>query len=430
MGRMPTVPLPGRLSRLLDWSAKYFKTDTRYLLSGSFWSILSQLTSTVISLALAFVVSRYLPKETYGTYKYVLSAVAFLSTFSLNSLGTAVFQSTAREYDGALKEGFRINLRWSALVFAGSLATAVYYFAAGNTTLAIGMLFAGCLSPFLASANLAGAFLAGKKDFFRQSIYFGSVGNGFPLLALLVTIFLTKDPLWLILVYCITNTAASFYFYMRTITVYHPDPEKKDTGMLSYAKHLSAIGILGGIAGSIDQVLLFHYVGAAELAIYVFSTSILDQAKGPLKNLDAMTQARFANRHDKHIRQSMRNKFFWLFFSVALVVTAYIFIAPLLYRVLFPAYIDAVPYSQVYALSLLGLAFGPAGSYLIAKKKIREQYINSVVGWTAQILFVAIGVIWWGLWGIIVARVMSRFVIGGLAYILYRRASMEPEITI
>lgn len=399
----------------------------RYLLSGSFWSILAQLLSTIISLALAFVVSRYLSKEAYGTYKYVLSAITFLSTFSLNSLGTAVFQSTARGHDGALKEGFWINLRWSALIFAGSLALAVYYFSAHNTTLGIGMLFAGCLAPFLSSANLAASFLSGKKDFFRQSIYFGWLGNGLPILMLIGTVFLTKDPLWLILVYCVTNTALSLYFYLRTISVYRPDPEKKDAGMLSYAKHLSAIGILGGVATSIDQVLLFHYVGATSLAIYVFSTSILDQAKGPLKNLDTMMQARFANHSNVHIRQNIGNKFLWLFLSIAVFVIAYVVMAPFIYRILFPAYSEAVLYSQVYALSLFGLAFGPASSYLIAKKKIREQYINSIVGWVTQIVLVAVGVIWWGLWGLVIARLISRLFIGSTSFILYRRASEETE---
>lgn len=415
------------ISRLFHWAEKYFKTDLRYLLKGSFWSVLAQLSITVISLLLAVVVSRYLSKEAYGIYKYVLSAVAFISTFSLNGIGTAVFQSTAQGYDGALKKGFWINLRWSTLVFIGSLALATYYFAAGNNTLAVGILFAGCLSPFLSSANLAASFLSGKKDFKRQSIYFGSVGNGLPLLALIATIFITKDPLWLILVYCVTNTATSWFFYLRTVSKYKPDSEKKDPGMLSYAKHLSVIGILAGIATTIDQVLLFHYVGAAGLAIYIFSTSILDQAKGPLKNLDTMMQARFAKHSNQKIRESMGNKFLWLTLTILVCITAYIFMAPFLYRILFPAYIEAVSYSQVYALSLLGLAFGPAGSYLIAKKKIREQYINSIVGWIAQILFVAVGVIWWGLWGLIIARVISRLTIGAMAYILYRHASKEVD---
>ena len=414
-------------SRLFHWAEKYFKTDMRYLLKGSFWSILAQILSTIISLLLAYVVSRYLSKEAYGTYKYVLSAVAFIATFSLNGLGTAVFQSTARGYDGALKEGFWINLRWNALAFAGALALATYYFFAGNNTLAIGILVAGSLSPFLSSANLAASFLSGKKDFKSQSIYFGWLGNGLPLVVLIATIFITKDPLWLILIYCVTNTLTSWFFYLRTLSKYKPDSEKKDPGMLSYAKHLSAIGILGGVATTIDQVLLFHYVGAAGLALYVFSISIIDQAKGPLKNLDTMMQARFANHSNVRIRESMGNKFLWLTLTIVTCITAYILLAPLLYRILFPAYLEAVPYSQVYALSLLGLAFGPAGAYLIAKKKIREQYITSIVGWIAQIGFVAVGVIWWGLWGLIFARLLSRLTIGILSYGMYRHASKGED---
>ena len=281
------------------------------------------------------------------------------------------------------------------------------------------MLFAGCLSPFLSSANLAASFLGGKKDFKRQSIYFGWLGNGFPLLLLIAAVFITKDPLWLILVFCIANTATSLYFYSKTMREYRPDPEKKDPEMLGYAKHLSVIGILGGVATTIDQILLFHFVGAAGLAIYVFSTSILDQAKGPLKTLDMMMQAKFVNHKNQNIRQSIGNKFLWLTLSILVCITVYIFIAPFLFRILFPTYMEAVPYSQVYALSLLGLAFGPASSYLSAKKKIREQYINSIVGWLAQITFVAIGVIFWGLWGLIIARLVSRIFIGSLAYILF-----------
>lgn len=416
-----------QLSNLIRWGERYFKTDMRYLLSGSFWSILAQVLSTVISLLLAVVVSHYLSKEAYGTYKYVLAAVAFLSTFSLNGITSAVFQSTARGHDGALREGFWINLRWSVLVFAGSLALAVYYFSAGNITLALGILIAGSLSPFLTSANLAASFLSGKKDFKRQSIYFGWLGNGFPILALIATIFLTKDPVLLILVFCISNTATSLYFYFRTLKQYRPDSEKKDSEMLSYAKHLSAIGILAGVATSIDQVFLFQYVGAAEVAIYVFATSILDQAKGPLKNLDAMMQAKFANHTDGNIKKNMNNKLMWLAALIVSIILLYILIAPFLFQILFPAYIEAVPYSQVYALSLLGLIFGPAGSYLIAKKKIREQYVSSILGWSVQIFFVAVGVIFWGLWGLIIARVLSRLSIGGLTYVLFRTASAKSE---
>ena len=78
-------------------------------------------------------------------------------------------------------------------------------------------------------------------------------------------------------------------------------------------------------------------------------------------------------------------------------------------------------------LSLFGLVFGPASSYLIAKKKIREQYINSVIGWSVQIILVALGILLWGLWGLVIARVISRLTMGGLAYILYRRAIAHED---
>ncbi|MDO8548066.1 MAG: oligosaccharide flippase family protein [bacterium] len=415
-------PLRERLYAALRWSEKYTKTDMVYLFRGSFWSTVAQIGTAACTFALAIIVSRYVPKEVYGTYKYVFALVGVLSTFSLTGLPTAVFQSVAAGFDGALHEGFWKNIRWSVLIFIASPVVAGYYFVLHNPTLAFGILIAGCLSPFLTSANLAGSFLGGKKDFYRQSLYFGLWGSGIPIVALIGAIFVSTNPLWLVIVFCVANTASSLYFYKRTLEVYHPDPAKKDPGMMTYGKHLSLLGVLGGIAGNLDQILLFHYVGAAELAIYNFATAILDQTGGPLKTVTNMITSKYATHTDKNIRENIWNKVWWLFLLGAVIAAVYIPLAPFIYAFLFPAYVDAVPYSQIYALSILSVVFSPFGAYLTAKKKIKEQYIGSIFNYCLQIAVMAVAVIGWGLWGLIIARVLLR-TFGSLpTLILYRSA--------
>lgn len=420
--------LKSRLYRLLRAAEKYTKTDMIYLAKGGFWSTAAQVVNSLLVFGFAILVAHFLPKDVYGQYKYIIAMVALLGSFSLTGLGSAMFQSVASGFDGALRQGFVANLRWSAAVFLGAFGLAAYYFLQGNTTLAIGVLVGGSLSPFLTSANLAGAYLNAKKDFARANIYFGIVENLVAIGALIIAVLLTKDPLILAIVYFVGNTLATWLIYRRVVRLYQPDPAKTDPGMMGYAKHLSLMGVLTTIAGNIDQVLLFHFVGPVELALYNFAIAIPDQTKGPLKMFDTMTQARFVSRADREISVSMRHKMWVIFATTATFVAAYALAAPYIYRFFFPNYIESILFSQIYALSLFSAVFSPAASYLTAKKKIAEQYTSKVVLSLFQIIVLFVGVLYWGLLGLIWARVVLK--VGGayFTYTLYRSSLRKPTV--
>ncbi len=411
--------LKSRLYRLLRWSEKYTKTDMVYLASGGFWSTAAQVVSSLTVFGFAILVAHVLPKAVYGDYKYILATVALLSSFSLTGIGTAVFQSVASGFDGALREGFWQNLRWSVLIFIGAFVLAAYYFAQGNTSFAFGILIGGSLSPLLTSANIISAFLNAKKDFRRSALYIGIIETLLSVGALAIAVLFTHNPFILAAVYFLGNTLATLWIYRRILRFYKPDPARTDPGMMTYAKHLSLMGVLSTIAGNIDQVLLFHFVGPAELAIYNFAVAIPDQTKGPLKTLNTMMQAKFAARPDEEIRAGMRSKMFWLFISSIIFIILYVLLAPFIYGFFFPNYADAVLYSQIYAISMLSIAFAPAGSYLAAKKKVREQYIVNIGASVIQIAMMAIGVIFWGLLGLVVARVIIKIAGNYLVHFIY-----------
>jgi O-antigen/teichoic acid export membrane protein len=396
-------------NKLVSFAEGLFKTDLRYLIPGLSWSTLAQIFASGSAFVLSLFISRLVSKDIYGEYKYVLAIITILSTLSLNNIGGAVFQSVARGYDGAFAEGFKENIKWSAAIFCGAFAFGAYYLFLGNYVLGIGILIGGCITPFLTSANLYNSYLLGKKDFKGQAWFGDVVTNIIPVIALIITVYVAPRPLPLIIVYFVSNFVAALYAYIRTVQRYRPDSAKRDPEMLTYGKHLSAIGVLNGIAGNLDQILLFHFSSAAELAVYNFSIGILDQTKGPLKTLDSMMQARFAPQDDASIRSGMFNKYIWIFAASLVTIIVYIPLAPYIYKILFPAYLEAVPYSQVYAISLLSLALTPVSSYLSAKKRIRAQYISTTLNSLFQIVTVAVGTIVWGLWGLIIARVITRF---------------------
>ena len=417
----PSRSLDYHIQKWLAYGERVFKVDLHYLLKGGFWSTVGQFGSSVSALVLSIAISSWVPKGAYGEYKYVLAFVAVLGAFCLNGMSTAVFQSTARGFGKSLPEGMVASLKWSVLIFLGALGIGAYYLVHGNEVLGIGILIGGCLSPFLASANLYDSFLAGKKDFQRQSLY-GIIGTALPAFILLVTAYFSPTPLALILAYFIGNTGVTIFLYYLTLTQYTESQEPRDPEMIGYAKHQSVMGILSTIAGNVDQLFLFHFAGAIEVAIYNFATGVLDQSKGPLKSLDTMVQARFANQKTKSIRESMNNKMLLIFISTLIVIVLYIIAAPFIYRILFPNYMSAVIYSQVYALSMLGLWVSPAGSYLSVKKKVKELYFSTLSTSLLQIVATFVGIITFGLWGLIWARIIIR--LGGnlVLYILYLHA--------
>ena len=419
------MPLPRSLEyhiqRALTYAERLFKTDVRYLLKGGFWGVVGQTASSLSALALSVIFSRMLPKEVYGEYKYVLAFISVLGALSLSGLSTSVFQSAARGFGGALPEGFWTNLRWSVAVFFSALVGAAYYFYTGQPALGIAILVGGCFSPIIASGNLYSSLLSGKKDFRRFSIY-GLFNTIFPVVALIATVFITTSFLALVTVYFIANALIGLILYLQTCAQYKTEITESEPGTITYAKHLSVIGVLSTIAGNIDQLFLFNYLGAIELAIYNFAVGVLDQTKGPLKMLDTMTQARFATTEARSVEQSMYNKMWLLFLTIGPFVIVYILAAPYIYQILFPAYTSSVIYSQVYALSLLSLVLSPAASFLYAKREVKAQYISTVVNSIFQIGVTILGIVFWGLWGLIAARVLSRTIGALVLYMLYLRS--------
>lgn len=391
----------------------------RYLARGSFWAIAGQTIVTLSAFTFSLVAARFIPPESYGDYKYVLAVVSLISSVSLTGISQAVFQSTAAGHEGSLREGFRQNLRWSAAFFALAIAAGGYYLFKGELWLGIGILLGGCITPFWNSTNLYSAYLNGKKDWRRAVFYADVIDTLLPYGVLISVGIVYPHPLALLASYFLSNFAAVAYAYWRTVTIYHPAKNGDDPQMVTYAKHLSLINILGGIMGTIDQVLVFHYVGAVELAVYTFAIGIIDQSKGPLKSLDVMMQARFASRGDADIAHGIRNKMYWLLFAACAAIAIYIPLAPYLYKLLFPLYVAAVPYSQIYVFSLLSIAFWPYGSYFGAKKLVREYYTVTVVTTIIWIAILFVGVYMGGLLGLVIARVVIKLAGGVVGYVLY-----------
>ncbi len=405
--------------RTLRGSEGLFKTDMVYLTKGGFWFTFAQIIVSLSSFLLAIAFAHFLTKEAYGQYKYILSIAGLLGALTLTGLPSALMRAVASGYEGSLSYAFWKNIKWSALFFALSFGISIYYFVRGNSSLGMSMLMVGALWPFLHSSTLYNAYLVAKRDFRRNAIYFEILGNIFPAACLLLAMLLTGDPVWLVGVFLGSSTLAGLLLYRRVVAIYRPQGEV-DKELLGYGKHLSIMNVLSGIAGHLDQILTFQFIGPAQLAIYNFAIAIPNQTKGPLKGLRNLIFPKFVERPDGEIEGGMSHKFFMHFLLGSIMAIVYIPLAPWIYELFFPQYLDSVFLSQIFALSFLSITFSPADVYLAAKKRVREQYILNITNSILQIVAVTVGIIVWGLMGLVIARMMLRFSAGILGFILYR----------
>lgn len=408
-----------RFISFLRWSERYTKTDMVYLAKGGFWINISSLTITLFSLALYIAFARFLPKEVYGTYQYLISLSAIIGTCTLSGMNTAVARAVARGYEGAYRASVHMQFKWALIPFFGALIGSAYYALHGNTLLAVGLLFIGVATPFITTFNTYSAFLSGKKEFRRLFLYNFSLNVPY-YGGLILAAFYFKSALVLLAVNLAVNAIVLALLHRQTLRVFKPNDER-DTETLSYGKHLSAMGIFSAIIGQIDNVLVFHYLGAADLAIYALATAIPDRVANLSKFLPMTSMPKFAEKPHEEIRASIGPKLLKLTLAAIIGAVLYMFVAPFLFNLFFPHYTASIPFSAFYALGMIGVAGTVALSALSSQKRTKALYAFSIVTPILQLSLQLGGVLLYGLWGLVIGKTLSTLLASLFSVILLLR---------
>ncbi|MBX4200284.1 oligosaccharide flippase family protein [Candidatus Parcubacteria bacterium] len=412
--------LRNKVYQLLRRSEAFFKTDMVYLAKGGFWLIFVQLIGAVSAFALSVAFAHLFPKDSYGTYKYVIALSGIIGTLTLIGLGPAITQSVARGFDGALFRGFKTVLKWGVIILTLSLSLSIYYLVHHNYVLAFSLFIIGITSPLIDASSFFNSYLNGKKDFKTLSIL-SSIGSIFPALCLILTLFITENLFVIIFVYFISYTTILYTSYRITVSKYHPHGEE-DPEMIPYAKHLTFISILNTLADQADKIIVYHYVGAVELAVYSFAIAVPLQIKGMFKSFFPLALPKFAIRSLEEIKSDVPNKTIKFLFVLVPVVILYIVVAPFIYKTFFPQYMDAVRMSQIFSLSLLAYISIIPTTILQAKKTLNSLYGSNMSIAVAKLALLFIGVKMFGLWGVIYARIAYEFVALLIAIFFLKRA--------
>lgn len=412
--------LQERAYALLRKTEKYTKTDMVYLTGGSFWLFLKTGLSAVLAFAVLIAFANLLPQETYGAYKYVFSLFGLLALPTLMGLGTSVIKSVAQGYEGTPAAVLKTKILWGFMGSAASAGVALYYGLQGNMQLAAAFGVVAVFVPFIDTFSIFNTILTGKQ-LFKVSVFYETVTQAVSSVAVVTALFLT-DELWIILAsYFLSMTAVRAIAFWHIVKTYTTNKNVDDTA-LSYGKHLSVLEVLVTAVDTLDGILLWQFVGAAPLAVYSFAKTIPLQVSGALRRIPTLAFPKFANRDLASIQKGIMPKLMLLFAILIPITIAYIVCAPFLFSLLFPQYVEAVPYTQFFALSLLLFPKKLFGTALGAHRCIREQYISAGVALSAKVIFMLLLIPSFGIMGAITAELLTQAVSFVTIVVLFFRA--------
>ncbi len=399
--------LAKRFVQVLRWSERYTKTDMVYLTKEGGLLGLGQGVTALAGFITALCFANFLSKEIYGTYKFVLSVTALLSITTLSGMGVAVTRAVARGFDGTLDAAVRTKIQWGLLGSVGGLVAASYYYLQGNTLLAISFFVVALFLPVMEAFGIYDSFLQGKKAFgtsIRYSVFSKIVST----LSTIGVLFFTDNIFALLLGYFLPFTLIRFIFLTRTRRLYKQnDLQEHDVDV--FGKHLSVMGVLSTIANQLDKLLVFSLLGSVELAVYAIASAPVDQIKGLVDSISRIALPKFSQQDTSDIRHTIWRRMSLLLIGLGALSVVYWLAAPFLFKILFSQYAQYTSLSQVFGLSIISFALFIPLQVLQGRQKTKPLYALNVTTSVVQIVLSVLGVLFFGLIGVIVARVLARF---------------------
>jgi O-antigen/teichoic acid export membrane protein len=162
------------------------------------------------------------------------------------------------------------------------------------------------------------------------------------------------------------------------------------------------------VSESVNALLLWFFIGPSQLALYAFAIAIPTQIVGGLKRIVTIALPKFAERTLTDIKETLVRRLLLLWVGLFILFCMYVVVAPILFQTLFPKYVDAIFYTQLYALTILCFPKKILGTVLNAQGRVRELYIHTLVTPFIK-LFLAVWLIpIYGIIGALTAEITSQ----------------------
>ncbi|HYC34702.1 MAG TPA: oligosaccharide flippase family protein, partial [Candidatus Paceibacterota bacterium] len=399
------IALKNRLTSHLNKLSRLMGIDMNYVVKSGFWVNANFVVASLLGLISSIIFARFVSKETYGTYQFVLSLATIIAVAVPNNVSTAILRSVAQGNEGDLIRGTKFQLRWGIIGTVVASLVSVWYAVNENFGLSFSMITIAIFMPATYALNTWTVYLQGKKEY-KRLFFYTTLSTLISYASVFLVIFLKPEYIYIAVANIVAGFIANLVLYILTIKKMKPN-NKTGTDTISYGKHLSIMGIPAGLVGQLDVVLIFHYLGAEALAIYSFATLFPERLAGGLKFISTIIFPKFSEKSEGDVRAFFKKKFWWLMGLLSLMILGYWILSPFIFKWLFPAYESAIPYTQVYALSFLAIGASIVHNALLSQKKIKELYISTLAYPLLKALLLFALMFMFGVWGVIWGQIIT-----------------------
>jgi len=404
--------LKTKSKKTIDFWEKIIRTDLRYLIKGYFWLGIDYFVGSFAGLTTSIAFANLVLPEAYGMYKYAMTIMSFLSLTTLYRLNDSLTISIARGFEGDILRILKTRIKWGLLGSVAGIILSGYYYLNNNQALSILVLIIAFFTPIIDTPYIYGNYLSGKKKFKTLTIINTASTLAYSI-GIIIALFLSKSN-----VVVITFVYLSINFLIRLIALifvfgkYKPNNET-ESNTISYGKKISYLSIMNTVASQIDNLFVFHYLGALELAAYVFIKKLPEHIKDSLSFLTPLSTPIFSvkNMDDLRIKKETIRKSFLLAGSMLAIILVYVALAPFIFKLIFPVYKDYVFLSQIYALSLPAAAFGVLLlNFMESARKIKKLTKLNIIFSILKTIIIFVAIKYFGLTGLVSSFLIIRII--------------------
>lgn len=416
-----------KLIRLLRWSEKYTKTDMVYFASGNFWLTATRVAAVAGGMLLTITFANLIPPEVFGTYKYIIALVGIFGAFSLNSIGTSVVRTVAQGNKDVVRPLFWKSILWSMPATAAAAIGSIYYYINGNDQLGFGLLLIAVSNPFFNSFVIWKSLFVGSGNFKSMAI-FSIPGNLISIGIFLAVLTIRTDIYTILLTYFVSNLALSWVMYVIALKKYsvaqhheiNEETRNKVDETMAYGKHLSLLGVVIQVMGYADQLLLWHFVGPLQLAVYSFAQSPVREIKNFSENFFPIIFPKYAIKSMEEVKKTMTLRIQQMFIVSSFICIAYVLAAPLIFKILFPKYLSSILASQILAFAIPFQPKGLVETLITAHGNVKKKYTTSLLTNISRIILLCIFVPIYGFMGAAIAITVSEIISALIYYKAYK----------
>jgi len=398
-------------------------TNHKQIIKNSSFFIGGKLAGALASFAAIVVLGHFVPRAIAGTYSYIIAILSIVSIATLPGMNNALVRAVARGREGSLFSILRKRLTWGLIGSLLTLIIGIYFFVTNNHGLGFTFLIAAPFVPLTDTySDLAVYYWQGKKQFGTSGLVFALYYVGIAVLTIPLFIFTKSLPV-LVAGVLAAQTLSGYVAYIVTQSNVSgmSDPDSERLGF-----HLTIMQGFRIFANSFDKVIVFSLFGPIMTAVYTFAATPASKVWqlipiGPLSLPELSTY-----ELNQATKKFVLKKTFLLFLFTIPAAVVLILLAPFLYHIFFPHYLDSVLFFRILSI---GIAFAPLAfikSALTAFQKTRALYKNEIAVPLVKVALMLLFGATAGLIGLVIGVTLGTFFEFVLILILFIR--MKPSM--